>query len=563
MEKIVYEKYLRWLDNSPLSKEEKAELKSIENNEKEITERFISNLEFGTAGLRGVMAMGTNRMNKYVVRQATQGLAQYLLKEVKNPSVSIAYDSRNNSELFARESASVLAANGIKVFIYEELMPVPALSFAVRTLKTSAGIVITASHNPKQYNGFKVYGPDGCQMTPNAANIVLDNINHLDIFDDINIMDFEEGLESKKIEFISNEVIEKYYSSVLKQSIKNEKVSPRILKLAYTPLHGAGLKPVTTVLGRDGFKNIDIVEEQRLPDGNFTTCPYPNPEIFEAMELGMKLMIEKGDDILIATDPDSDRAGVAVNQHGKAVILTGNEIGILLFDFIYHARKEEGRLPKNPVVVKSMVSTDLVNIMGKAWGVNVINVLTGFKYIGEQILLLEEKGEEDRYILGFEESYGYLTNVEVRDKDAVNASILIAELANYYKHQGLTLLDRLQQLYDEFGDYKTISIAYSFEGLEGKAKMAKLMEDFRSPEIKEKLGKVEGVGDYLTGYITKGGKKIKTGLPKSNIVKFFLPDHETITIRPSGTEPKVKAYIFAKGQKRVDEIKAKIDAILK
>lgn len=561
MDKLIEQKYLRWINEKSLSEEERNELKEIKD-EKEITERFISSLEFGTAGLRGVMAMGTNRMNRFVIRQATQGLAQYLLSEEAHPTVAIAYDSRNNSEAFAKESASVLAANGIKVFIYDELMPVPALSFAVRQLHTTAGIVITASHNPKQYNGFKVYGADGCQLTPKGANAVLENINKLDIFNDVKRIEFEDGLKSKEIEFISNDIVEKYYASVLKQSILSPEVSQRVLKITYTPLHGAGLKPVTTALKRDGFNKIDIVKEQELPDGNFTTCPYPNPEIFEAMELGIKLMLENDNDILIATDPDSDRCGAAVNQNGKAIILTGNEIGILLFDFIYHARKEENKLPKDAVVVKSLVSSDLINLMGKKWGVNVVNVLTGFKYIGEQILLLEEKGQENRYILGFEESYGYLTNTDVRDKDAVNAALLLAELANYYKLKGLTLIDRLQELYNEFGEYKTVSLPYSFPGLEGKDKMAKLMKDFRDPKVYGKLGKVVGFGDYLVGTLEFDGKIEPTGLPKTDLVKVFLEDNETVVIRPSGTEPKVKAYVFAKGDKRVAEIKSIIDAIL-
>ena len=562
MEQKTYDRYLRWLNEPSLSKEEKAELESLKGNDKEIEERFIADLEFGTAGLRGVMQMGTNRMNKYVIRHATQGLAIYLLKEEAKPSVTIAYDSRNNSTLFAHEAAAVLAANGIKVFIYKELMPVPALSYAVRKIGTSAGIVVTASHNPRQYNGYKVYGPDGCQMTIKAANEVLANITKLEMFDDVKKGSFEEGLKSGLIEYISDEITESYYASVLSQSIKDEKVSPRILKVTYTPLHGAGLKPVTTVLARDGFKNIDIVEEQRLPDGNFTTCPYPNPEIYEAMKLGMELMIENHNDILIATDPDSDRAGVAVNQNGKAIILTGNEIGILLFDFIYHARKEENKLPKNPVVVKSLVSSDLVNIMGEKWGVNVINVLTGFKFIGEQILFLEQKGEQNRFIFGYEESYGYLTNVEVRDKDAVNACILICEMANYYKHQGLTLLDRLNELYKEFGEYKTATIAYEFPGLSGKEEMADLMRRSRTEEFKKEIGNVLAVADYKKGEINKDGKISPTNLPSSDVMKFFLKDNETIIFRPSGTEPKLKAYIFGKAE-NIDKIKAKVDSIVK
>jgi len=563
MEKEILKKYDRWLNASQLSKDEKDELNSLRNNEKEIKERFIADLEFGTAGLRGVMAMGTNRMNKYVIRHATQGLAQYLLSEESNPTVAIAYDSRNNSELFAKESAAVLAANKIKVNIFNTLMPVPTLSFAVRHLKCSAGIVITASHNPKIYNGFKVYGSDGCQMTIDAANKVLANINKLEMFDDVKVMSFEDGLKSGYIKYISQDLIEEYYASVFSQSVKSKEVSPRTLRVTYTPLHGAGYIPVTTVLKRDGFDHVDIVEEQRLPDGNFTTCPYPNPEIKEAMDLGMKLMIKNNNDILVATDPDSDRAGVAFNQNGEAIILTGNEIGILLFDFIYTARKEENNLPKNPVVVKSIVSSDLVDLMGKEYEVNVINILTGFKFIGEQILFLERKGEQNRFIFGFEESYGYLTNSDVRDKDAVNAVLLICEMANYYKNKGLTLLDRLNQLYDKFGHYKTVTLSFEFPGLDGKDKMANLMKHFREESFKKEIGEVEYVGDYKLGKIFYKDHEAETGLPKSDVIKFFLKDHETVIFRPSGTEPKMKAYVFANGDERLKHFKELIAKIMK
>lgn len=563
MENYIVEKFNRWLNEKSLSENEKAELKEIANNENEIKERFIADLEFGTAGLRGVMAMGTNRMNKYVIRHAAQGLAEYLLEVEKHPTVAIAYDSRNNSELFAKESAAVLAANNIKAFIFDRLMPVPTLSFTVRHLSCSAGIVITASHNPKKYNGFKVYGNDGCQMTIDAANKVLDKINRLDMFDDVKYMTFDEGLNKGLIEYISEDVVNAYYDSVFSQSIKPENVSPRTLKITYTPLHGAGLIPVTTVLKRDGFNHVDIVEEQRLPDGDFTTCPYPNPEILEAMDLGMKLMIKNGNDILVATDPDSDRAGVAVNQNGKAVILTGNEIGILLFDFIYQARKEENRLPKDAIVVKSIVSSDLVDLMGKKYGVEIRNVLTGFKFIGEQLLFLEQKGETNRFIFGFEESYGYLTNPDVRDKDAVNAVLLISEMANYYKHKGLTLLDRLEELYQEFGHYKTVTLAFEFPGLDGKEKMQNLMKHFREESFKKEIGEVICVGDYKLQKIFYKDHEEETGLPKSDVIKFFLKDDETVIFRPSGTEPKLKAYVFANGDERVEHFKKLITNLMK
>ena len=562
MNENFFNTYEKWLASSLLTIDEKKELQSISKNENEIRDRFLTNLEFGTAGLRGVMELGTNRMNKYVVRHASQGLANYLNKDFKNPSVAIAYDSRNNSELFAKETASVLAANNIKVYIFKELMPVPALSFATRQLKCSAGVVITASHNPKQYNGFKVYGPDGCQITIDAAKKVLENINKLDIFDDVKYSSFEEKLMQNSIIYISDDIIEKYYASVLNQSIKSAKVSPRILNITYTPLHGAGFKPVTKILENDGFNHVDIVEEQKLPDGNFTTCPYPNPEIKEAMNLGMQLMIKNNNDILVATDPDSDRAGVAINQKGEAIILTGNEIGILLFDFIYHARKEENTLPNIPVVVKSLVSSDLVNIMGKKFGVEVRDVLTGFKFIGEQILFLEQKGEKNRFILGFEESYGYLTNTDVRDKDAVNAIILICEMANYYKHQGITLLDRLNDLYKEFGQYKTITIPYEFIGFDAKDRMKSFMSSTRNTEFKNEIGNVIGVIDYLKQEKNINGVITSTNLPSSDVIRFLLPDHETITFRPSGTEPKLKTYIFCK-EENLAKIKNKIDSLIK
>ena len=559
MQKEVFEKYNRWLNESLLTKEEKQELESFKDNENEILTRFIADLEFGTAGLRGVMGMGTNMMNKYVVRRATQGLANYLLKQYKNPSVAIAYDSRNNSDKFAKEAASVLAKNGIKAHIYKELMPVPMLSFATRYLKCSAGIAVTASHNPRQYNGYKVYGDDGCQMTTESANAVLHEILELDIFKDVKVGDFEELLKEGKIEYIENDLIEAYYKSTLKQSLDDKE---RIVKIAYTPLHGAGRKPVLTVLDRDGFKNVDVVKEQEEPNGDFPTCPYPNPEMAPALELGLKKLLENNNDVLLATDPDSDRVGVAVNQHGKSVILTGNEVGILLFDFVYNIRKEHNTLPNRPVMVKTIVSSDICNIMAKKYGVEVRNVLTGFKFIGEQILFLERDGEANRFIFGFEESCGYLTNTDVRDKDAVNACLLVAEMANYYKHKGFTLVDRLNQIYEEFGEYKTLTLNFQFEGLSGKDTMANLMKYFRSEEAKAKFGNVLYVGDYLEGKIIYKDHEEDTNLPSSNVVKYFLTEDETIIFRPSGTEPKLKAYLFAKGDAGLAKYKEIIGDII-
>lgn len=561
MDKNILEKYNEWLNSSELSLEEKEELSALNGNEKEIAERFSTDLEFGTGGLRGIMALGTNRMNKYVIRHATQGLANYLLKQKNQPSVAIGHDSRNHSREYAIEAAIVLASNGIKAYIYKELMPTPALSFAVRYLKCDAGNVVTASHNPKMYNGYKCYGSDGCQMTDTSANAVFAEIQKIGMFDVKH--NSEQSLREKGlIETISDEVFEAYIASDLKQSAINEKASSRILNLAYTPLNGAGYKCVTTILDKDGFKHIDVVPEQKDPDGNFPTAPYPNPEMKEALTLGIKLLVEKNDDILIATDPDSDRIGVVVNQKGQPIILTGNEVGILLFDFIYKVRKEQKTLPTNPFAVKTIVSSDMVNVMAKEYNVEIAEVLTGFKYIGEQILWLEQKGDEDRYIFGFEESCGYLTNKDVRDKDAVNAALLVAEMANYYKHESKTLYDKLQELYKKFGDYKTATVSYEFQGLEGKEHIKQLMIDFRGQKIKEILGNVDHVGDYLEQKIYFNDHEEPTNLPKSNVVKFFLKGGETITIRPSGTEPKLKAYVFALGQDNLEKYKKLIDEFI-
>ena len=559
MNKDIKARYENWINAKELTKEEKEELLSLKNDENEIEDRFISDLEFGTGGLRGVMGLGTNRMNKYVIRHASQGLANYLLNKNKHPSVAIAHDSRNNSRLFALEAANVLASNGIKVHIYRELMPTPSLSFAVRHLSCDAGIVVTASHNPKQYNGYKVYGSDGCQMTVDSANAVLHEIEKIDMFD-VKTSDEKKLFDNGMINFISESLIKDYFNSCLGESLIKEE---RVLNLAYTPLNGAGRRCVTSVLDMDGFKHIDIVKEQEYPDGNFPTAPYPNPEMKEALSLGIKLLLEKNDDILIATDPDSDRVGVVVNQSGKPIILTGNEVGILLFDFIYHQRKENGTLPKDPVVVKTIVSSDMVNVMAKKYGVCVKEVLTGFKFIGEQILFLEQKGEKDRYIFGFEESCGYLSNKDVRDKDAVNAALLVAEMANHYKKLGFTLYDRLQNLYKEFGDFKTATLAYEFDGLEGKEKIKSLMKKFREESTKSLFGSVDHLGDYKEGKIYYKDREENTNLPISDVVKYFLSDGETITIRPSGTEPKIKFYVFAIGKENLDKYVNIIDKIIK
>ena len=559
MLKEVEQRYNLWLNEPSLSSDEKAELIFIKDNENEITDRFISDLEFGTGGLRGVMGVGTNRMNRFVIRRATQGLAQYLLKQRRTNSVAIGYDSRNNSRNFALEAANVLASNNITVYIYKELMPTPALSYAVRYLKCDAGIVVTASHNPSKYNGYKVYGSDGCQLTIDAANAVYEQIQSLSPFKGISYGDFDKLVVRGKINFIDEKLISDYFDSTLKCSLDN---SERILNIAYTPLYGAGYRCVTTVLRKTNF-NVDVVNEQAKPNGDFPTCPYPNPEMEPALKLGIELMLKNNDDVLLATDPDSDRVGVVVNQNGKPVILTGNEVGILLFDFIYHVKKANGTLPKVPVVVKTIVSSDMVNVMAKHYGVQVNEVLTGFKFIGEQIFFLEQKGEVERYLLGFEESCGYLTNIDVRDKDAVNACLLVAEMANKYKHEGKTLFDRLTELYKEFGDFKTATLAFELTGVEGKQKILAIMESFRGNKAHELFGEIDHIGDYQEGFIHFKDHKEPTNLPKSNVIKLFLKDGETITIRPSGTEPKIKYYVFALGEEHLNKYVKTINEFMK
>ena len=551
--------YNEWLNSPLLSKEEKEELLSIKDNDELIKDRFYKDLAFGTGGLRGVMEVGTNRMNRFIIRRATQGLANYLNKKYQNPSVAIAYDSRNHSSEFAKETAATLAANGVKVYLFSELMPTPALSFATRYYKCQAGVVVTASHNPKIYNGYKVYGEDGCQCTDNLANAVLEEILAIDMFN-AKVGDYDALLNKCIINLIGEECFRAFINSNKKQSLYNEK---KVLNVVYTPLNGAGRRCVTTILKEDGFDNIKVVKEQEMPDGNFPTCPYPNPEIHEALNLGIEKLINENADILVATDPDSDRCGVVVNDNGKPHILTGNEVGILLFDAVYNARKENGTLTNNPILVKTIVSSDMATVMAKDYGVNIIEVLTGFKYIGEQILYLERKNALKDYLFGFEESCGYLSNTDVRDKDAVNAVLLICELANHLKLQGITLLDRINALYKKYGDFKTALLTYEFPGVEGMNKIQSLMKLFRSEQIKEQVKGIDHIGDYKEGFIYYKDKKEATNLPSSDVVKFFLSDKSTITIRPSGTEPKLKVYIFADGQAKVDELKALFDGFIK
>ncbi len=544
------------------------ELNAIKDNDREIEDRFLLNLEFGTAGLRGVLGAGTNRMNIYTVAKATQGLANYLLSEEEHPKVAISYDSRNRSREFAKISARVLAANGIKVYIYSTLMPVPMLSFAVRNTGSSAGIMVTASHNPAKYNGYKVYGPDGCQMTSESADKVLGEINKLDIFKDIKKVDFEKALEEKTIEYTPDSVINAYYEWCLGQMMRKDIFKKEPLQLVYTPLNGAGNLPVRHVLKTAGLENISVVKEQEMPNGNFPTCPYPNPEIKEAMALGLEQAKREKADILIATDPDCDRVGIAVKEAGDYIMLTGNQVGILLVDYIAKTRKELGTLPENPILVKSIVTSSLADRVAKSHGVETVNVLTGFKYIGDTIKKLEEKGEKDRFILGFEESYGYLVGTEVRDKDAVVATLIICEMAAYYRSIGSSVYKALQEIYQKFGFYLNKVDSYTFEGLRGMDKMKEIMSALRANPLM-KLGdyEVEAREDYktLVHKDEKTGRVTDIKLPSSNILVYILQGGHQVIIRPSGTEPKIKVYYSIKGKDRreADMIKADIDKTIK
>lgn len=511
------------------------ELLAIEADENKVSDAFYRDLEFGTGGLRGVLGAGTNRMNVYTVGKATQGLADYVVKhfEPKARVVAISYDSRINSDVFARRAAAIFAANGIKVYLYKTLMPTPCLSFAVRRLSAAAGVMVTASHNPAKYNGYKVYGSDGCQITEDAANETLALIEKIDVFDDVKLVDFDEAMRSGAIEYIKDEILTEFIERVKKESVLGNAKADRSASIIYTPLNGTGLVPVTRILKETGFENVKIVKEQEFPDGHFPTCPYPNPEIREALELGLRYAKEYNADILIATDPDCDRVGIAVkNKQGDFTLLTGNETGFLLLDFIASMRIKNGIMPKDPVFVKTIVTSDLAEKIADSYGIRTINVLTGFKYIGEQIGLLEKKGAADSYLLGFEESYGYLTGSYVRDKDAVDGVFMIAEMFAYYRANGISLLDKLQEIYDKFGHYVSTLESFAFEGQEGFIKMKNIMDDYRSATDVEGK-KIVTKKDYSLGI---------DGLPKSNVLKFTFEDGGTMVVRPSGTEPKLKIY---------------------
>ena len=543
------ELYSIWCKNAVDDSDLQEELKSIENDTPAIKDRFYRDLEFGTGGLRGVIGAGTNRLNIYTIRRATQGLANYVKQEYNGGSVAISYDSRIKSDVFAKAAAEVLSANGIKVYIYKELMPTPMLSFAVRNLGCQAGIMVTASHNPAKYNGYKAYGNDGCQITLKGAEIILSEINSLDMFKDVKTSDFNTELEKGNIEYISQEVIDTYYECVLAEGINTNLCASSGLKVVYTPLNGTGNKPVRTILKKIGITDVSIVEEQENPDGNFPTCPYPNPEIREALELGLKKCKEVKPDLLLATDPDCDRVGIAVPDGDNYVLFSGNEVGALLFEYICKQRIAKGTMPENPIVVKTIVTTNIINAIAKDYGVEVIDVLTGFKFIGEQIGFLEEKGEEKRYIFGFEESYGYLSGGYVRDKDAVNASMLICEMAAYYRTQGISLIQARENLYNKYGVYYHTLHSFTFEGESGMIKMNNIMSQLRNNHPKEIAGyKVISCSDYKLS-ITKDiatGSETEIKLPKSNVLAFELEDNLKVVVRPSGTEPKIKTYYTAK-----------------
>ncbi|MBQ8816796.1 MAG: phospho-sugar mutase [Lachnospiraceae bacterium] len=534
--------YKRWLEADLEDAALKAELEAIAGNEEEIKDRFAVSLAFGTAGLRGVLGAGTNRMNIYVVRQATQGLANWVKTQGGNQLVAISYDSRINSDVFAKTAACVLAANGIKVRIYDALMPVPALSFATRFYEANAGIMVTASHNPAKYNGYKAYGPDGCQMTDEAADIVYAEIQKTDILTGAKLMSFEEGMAAGLIEYVGDDCKEALYEAIEARSVRPGLCKTAGLKLVYSPLNGSGLVPVMRILKDIGIEDVTIVPEQQYPDGNFPTCPYPNPEIFEALRLGLELAQKEDADLMLATDPDADRVGIAIKcPDGTYQLVTGNEVGVLLLDYICAGRIENGTMPANPVAVKSIVSTPLADAVAANYGVELRSVLTGFKWIGDQIAGLEAAGEVERFIFGFEESYGYLDGPYVRDKDAIIGSMLICEMAAYYRSIGSSIKQRLEEIYAQYGRYLNKVDSFEFPGLSGMDKMAGIMNDLRENPPKE-------IGGFAVVKVTDYRKPEETGLPAANVLIYALEGGATVVVRPSGTEPKIKAYFTTLGK---------------
>jgi len=568
--KTIQDTYILWKEQAVSDPDLRAELTAMAGDEARIEDAFYRNLAFGTGGLRGVIGAGTNRMNVYTVAKASQGLANYVLsthtaqnnRESAAPRIAISFDSRIKSDLFSQIAAGVFAANGIDVFIYPELMPTPCLSYAVRALRCDAGIMVTASHNPSKYNGYKVYGPDGCQITTEAAAAILKEIEALDPFRDVKQISFEEGLSNAgrkdtaagSIEYIGEDVYTAFIEEVKKQSLLGDTPVSRDDAIVYTPLNGTGLKPVLRALRESGYSNITVVKEQEQPDGHFPTCPYPNPEIREAMQLGIEYAARTGADLLLATDPDCDRVGIAVRApktEGVAaassdgseavspedyILLSGNETGVLLLDYVCSRRQALGTMPEDPVFVKTIVTTDMAERIAEHYGVRTVNVLTGFKYIGEQIGLLEKAGHADSYILGFEESYGYLSGNYVRDKDAVDGAFLICEMFSYYKSQGISLPEKLAELYRTYGYSLNTLHSTEFDGSEGFRKMQSIMQGFRGESAPTAFGglAIERALDYATGI---------DGLPTSDVLKYFLEGGTSVVVRPSGTEPKLKVYI--------------------
>ncbi|MDE5964213.1 MAG: phospho-sugar mutase [Eubacterium sp.] len=546
--------YRLWLEKAVADPDLTEELKAVENNEDEILDRFYRDLEFGTAGLRGVIGAGTNRMNYYTVCRATQGLADFLNKHFENPSVAIGYDSRIKSDYFSIEAAKVLAANGVKVYIYEELEPTSCLSFAIRYFNTSSGIILTASHNPAKYNGFKCYNSNGYQMTDEEADETYGFIQKVDYFTGIKSMDFDKAVADGIIEYMGDTVINAFLDEVQKQCVNPDIVKESDLKVIYTPLNGTGNKPVRAILDRIGVKDVYVVPEQELPDGNFPTCPFPNPEIRQSFECALKMAEEIQPDLLLATDPDCDRVGIAVQDgDGGYKLMSGNEVGAMMLNYLLSQKAEKGTLSEQSVAVKSFVSTDLAEVIAKKYNCTFKNLLTGFKYIGELITQLEAEGRADDFVMGFEESYGYLAGTHARDKDAVVASMLICEMAAYYKSQGKSLAEVMDSLYDEFGYYFNVVESYTFEGAAGMEKMADIMNSLRESAPNNFAGyEVIRVDDYKTSTsINVADASTETiELPKSNVLAYTLMNGNKIIVRPSGTEPKIKAYITAIGKNK-------------
>ncbi|MBQ8905324.1 MAG: phospho-sugar mutase [Ruminococcus sp.] len=542
--------YKLWCEKATEDPDLKAELTSIADDAEGIQDRFYRDLAFGTGGLRGVIGAGSNRMNIYTIRRATQGMANYLNNAFENPSVAISYDSRIKSDLFAKAAAEVLAANNIRVHIYPALAPTPMLSFAVRELKCSGGIMITASHNPAKYNGYKAYGADGCQMTLDAAARVMEEIDAIPVFDGAKHMPFDDAVNAGLVTYIGDAVYEAYYKNVLAQGIHTDLCAQSGLKVVYTPLNGTGNKPVRHILDTIGIKDVVVVPEQENPDGNFTTCPYPNPEIREALTLGLALCDQVKPDLLLATDPDADRVGIAVPDGDGYTLITGNEMGAMLLEYICAERTANGTMPERPITVKTIVTTDIVRAIAENYGVEVYEVLTGFKFIGEQITFLEQKGEENRYIFGYEESYGYLAGTYVRDKDAVVASMLIVEMAAFYRTKGISMIEARDNLYKKYGVYRHSQQSFQFEGESGMIKMQEIMDSLRTNPPKTIGGlTVTNLADYEKSTSTnlENGAVTELTLPKSNVLSFTLTDGASVIIRPSGTEPKIKAYYTTTG----------------